>query len=59
MSVYSNDRRVRKKGVLDNESDHVINNGKYFHARKMSLLEYQYFYCTTGLQSTYTNVDTN
>ena len=23
------------------------------------LLEYQYFYCTTGLHSTYTNVDTN
>ena len=48
-----------EKGVLGNESDRVINNGNFFHARKMSLLEYQYFYCTTGLQSTYTNIDTN
>ena len=48
-----------EKGVLGNENDRVINNGKYFHAKKMSLLEYQYFYCTAGLHSTYTNVDKN
>ena len=40
-----------EKGVLGNESDHVINNGKKFHAKKMSVLECQYFYCSTRLQS--------
>ena len=56
-SVYCNDKRVRK--VLAMRVIMWSTTEKSFTPKKMSVLKYQYFYCSTCLQSTYTNVDTN